>query len=147
MKYEGSVTINTSQEKLWLHLTDPQFVSQCAPGLISMDILEPDKLFNVVASVGFGAAKLKFNTNVEWVEMVPPNLAKVKAHGTAPGSAVDVSADMHLVSPQENITDLNWNADIVVVGTVASLASRMMNGMIKQLTGTFFNCIKGKIEE
>ena len=146
MKYEGSVTINMGREKVWASLTDPNLVSQCAPGLQSMKIIEPDKLFNVVVAVGFGAVKVKFNTNVEWVEMVPPEQARVKAHGTAPGSGVDVSANMLLVSKQENVTDLNWTADIVVVGTVASLASRMMGGMIKQLTGTFFDCIKGKIE-
>ena len=146
MKYEGTVTINAPQKKAWTLLTDPNLVSQCAPGLKSMEIIQPDKLFKVVAAVGFGAVRLNFVTDVEWVEMQPPDLARVKAHGSAPGSGVDVAASMNLSSTSENVTTLNWVADIVVVGTVASLASRMMSGMVKQLTTSFFNCIKEKIE-
>ncbi len=146
MKYEGTVTINADQQKVWKDLTDPNLVSQCAPGLKSMDIIQPDKQFKVVAAVGFGAVRLTFNTDVEFVTMEPPNHASMKAHGTAPGSAVDVTADMRLSSTDPHTTVLNWVADIVIVGSVASLASRLMGGLTKQLTSSFFDCIKGKIE-
>ncbi len=146
MKFEGTVTIDAPREKVWAGLTDPNLVSQCAPGLQSMRIVVPDKQFNVVASIGFGAVKMTFDANVEWLQLDAPTYAKVKAHGNAPGSGVDVTSDMHLNSLSDSATEVQWAADIVVVGSIAGLASRMMGGMTKQLTSSFFNCIKAKIE-
>jgi len=146
MRFEGSVAINAPIDKVWASLTDPNVVSQCAPGLKSMDIIEPDKRFNVVASIGFGAVKVNFDADVEFVELKPPTYAMVKAHGKAPGSAVDVASDMHLLEGPDGTTTLDWTANVVVVGSIAGLASRLMSGITKQLSAQFFNCIKGKIE-
>ena len=147
MKFEGNVTINAPQEKVWSGLTDPNLVSQCAPGLQSMEIVVPDKQFNVVAGVAFGPVKVTFNVVVDWVDRDRPNFASVKAHGTAPGSAVDVSSGMRLTGNPNNTTDLDWTADVVVVGSIASMASRMMGGLTKKLSASFFDCIKAKIED
>ncbi len=147
MRYDGSVTINAPMDKVFANMTDPNVVSQCAPGLKSMQIIEPDKLFKVVAGIGFGAVNVVFDVNVEWLENRPPDFAKVKAHGSGQGSAVDVISDMSLVANPDNTTTLNWTADISVVGAIAGLASRMMGGIIKKLSGSFFDCIKEKIEE
>ena len=146
MKFDGTVQINAPREKVWAGLTDPNLVSQCAPGLQSMEIIVPDKEFKVVASVGFGAVKVTFDANVEWVELDPPNYARVKAHGKAPGSGVDVTSDMRLSDGPPGTTELQWTADVVLVGSIAGLASRLMGPMTKQMSGQFFNCIKAKIE-
>jgi carbon monoxide dehydrogenase subunit G len=147
MRYEGSVTINAPMDKVFANMTDPNLVSQCAPGLKSMEIVEPDKLFKVVAGIGFGAVNVTFDVNVEWMENRPPDFAKVKAHGSGQGSAVDVISEMHLTTNPDNTTVLDWTADISIVGAIAGLASRMMGGIIKKLSGSFFECIREKIEE
>jgi uncharacterized protein len=147
MKFEGTVPIQAPIEKVWNGLTDPNLVSQCAPGLQSMKIVVPDKQFNVVASVGFGAVKVTFNVDIEFTEKNPPSHASVKAHGKAPGSGVDISSEMNLTADSPDHTTLNWTADVAVVGSIAGLANRLMGGLTKSLSTTFFNCIKSKIEE
>ncbi len=146
MRFDGTVTINAPREKVWDFLTDPYQVSQCAPGLKSVDVIEPDKKFKAVAGVGFGSVKVTFETDVEWVEVDPPNHAKMKAHGKAPGSGVDINSVMDLLDGTDGSTELQWSAEIVVVGTIASLASRLMGSVTRKLTGEFFNCVKDKIE-
>ncbi len=147
MIYEGSVNINAPIDKVFTHMTNPNLVSSCAPGLKSMEIIEPDKLFRVMAGVTFGMIHVDFDVNVEWLENRPPDFARVKAHGTGQGSAVDVISEMHLKANPDNTTVLDWTADISIVGAIAGLASRMMGGIIKKLSGSFFDCIKEKIEE
>jgi carbon monoxide dehydrogenase subunit G len=147
VNFEGTVSINASQEKVWAHLIDPNFVAQCAPGLVSMEILEPDKLFRVVAGIGLGSVKVTFDAQVAFLELIKPEYARLKAHGMAPGSAVDVTSEMRLTSPAPNTTDLAWTADVVVVGSIANLASRLMGGVTKKLSSAFFDCVKEKIEE
>lgn len=146
MQFDGTVNIEAPREKVWEFLTDPNLVSQCAPGLKSVEVLEPDKKFRAVAGVGFGSVKVTFQTDVEWVEVDAPNYAKMKAHGKAPGSGVDINSTMELSDGPDGSTEMQWSADIVVVGTIASMASRLMGSVTRRLTGDFFNCVKDKIE-
>lgn len=146
MRLEGEVDIKAGRQKVWDFLTDAEAVSQCAPGLESLKIIEPDKEFEAIAAVGFGTVKVRFVTNVQWRELDPPNLAKMTAHGTAPGSAADVTGEMHLEDTSDGGTHMTWMADVQVSGTITSLASRMMGGVSKKIANTFFECVKGHVE-
>ena len=146
MQFEGSVQIKAPREKVWTFLTDPHAVSQCAPGMKSVDVIVPEKQFKVVGGVSFGSVQITFDTDVELVELDPPTHSKVKAHGTAPGSAVDITGDMFLSENPDGSTQLKWKADVSIAGTIASLASRLMAPVTKKLSEAFFDCLKGKLE-
>jgi carbon monoxide dehydrogenase subunit G len=146
MHLEGTVAINAAREKVWQCLTKPEAVSQCAPGVESLTIIEPDRKFQVVAAVGFGSVKVTFKTDIEWLELEAPQRARMKAHGVAPGSAADVQTEMILQPQSEGSTSLEWTADVVVLGTIASLAARLMGSVTQKLVGSFFSCVKQKIE-
>lgn len=147
MHLEGMVTINAPRDKVWQSLTDPYFVSQCAPGLESMEIIEPNKKFRVVASAGFGSIKVTFKSDVEWLDLDPPTWASMRVHGTAPGSAVDMASEMLLSDGSDGKTELRWAAEVVVLGTIASVAARLLSPVTQLLVGAMFNCVKGKIED
>ena len=146
MHLEGIVSIGAPRQKVWESLTDPYFVSQCAPGLESMEVIEPDKKFQAVAGAGFGSIKVTFKTDVEWLVLDAPTHASMKVHGTAPGSAMDMISAMNLSDGPDESTELNWTAEIVVLGTIASVAARLMQPVANLLVGALFKCIKGKIE-
>ena len=145
MQFNGQVIIQAARQRVWEFLIDPQAVSQCAPGLERLTVLDPGKRFEVVAAVGFGTVKVKFVTEVEFTELAPPERASMRAHGTAPGSAVDVLAEMAL-SEAPGGTALDWKADVTISGTLTSLASRLMGSVTKKVTGAFFECVRKKIE-
>lgn len=146
MHFEGTVTISAPREKVWKSLTNAEFVAQCAPGVREMKVIVPDEKYIAVASVKFGAVAAVFKANVDFLEMREPESAKVKAHGDTPGSAVDIMSEMVLSPGVDGTTELKWNADIEVVGKIASVASRMMSSLAKKLTTKFFECVKRQIE-
>ena len=146
MHLEGNVSIGAPRQKVWDSLTDPYFVTQCAPGLESMEVIEPNKRFQAVAGAGFGSIKVTFKTDVEWLELDVPTRAAMKVHGTAPGSAVDMTSAMILSDGPDGSTDLNWEAEVVILGTIASVAARLMKPVTNLLVGQLFKCIKSKIE-
>jgi carbon monoxide dehydrogenase subunit G len=111
-----------------------------------MEIIEPNKKFQAVAGAGFGSIKITFKTDVEWLELDPPTKASMKVHGTAPGSAVDMTSAMILSDGPDGSTNLNWTAEVVVLGTIASVAARLMQPVASLLVGALFKCIKAKIE-
>ena len=146
MNFKGTVTINAPREKVWAFLTDPTQLTECAPGLEKLDVIVPNEKFRAVASAGFGAIKATFVTDATWMDLDPPNRARMKIHGTAPGSSVDGTSEMVLSDGANGSTVLNWSSDITVVGTIASLAARLMGVVTQKLTDAFFECMRKKIE-
>ena len=146
MQLTDSLLIAAPRDRVWRFFTDPHAVSTCAPGLESLQVLVPDQEFEVRGSVGFGAVQVQFVAQVKWVELEEPERAKMKVHGTAPGSALDAAATLELRAAAEDETELLWTADVTVSGTLASLASRMMGSVTKKLAAAFFSCAKLEIE-
>jgi molybdenum cofactor cytidylyltransferase len=146
MRFEGTVKIGAPREVVWQFLTDPEKVSGCAPGVESVEVVVPDERFRATASVGFGSVRARFVTDVEWLDLDPPSRARMKAHGNAPGSAVDATSEMSLRDAGDGGTELEWSADVTVVGTIASLAARLMGGVTQKLTASFFEEVKKRIE-
>jgi uncharacterized protein len=146
MNFKGTVTIDAPREKVWAFLTDPSKLTECAPGLEKLDVIVPNEKFRAVASAGFGAIKATFVTDATWMDLDPPNRARMKIHGTAPGSSVDGTSEMVLSDGANGSTVLNWSSDITVVGTIASLAARLMGVVTQKLTDAFFECVRKKIE-
>jgi carbon monoxide dehydrogenase subunit G len=146
MNLKGFVDIDAPRGVVWAFITNPEAVSVCAPGVESFEILVPDKKFRASAGIGFGSVKATFITVVEWVALDPPALAQMKAHGDAPGSAADITSEITLTDLPSGGTHLEWKADVIVLGKIAGLASRMMGGVSKKLSRQFFDCMKLQIE-
>lgn len=144
--FEGVVTINAPRSEVWAFLIDPQKVGQCAPGVESVEVLADNRKFRAIAVVGFGSVKARFSGEAEFLELHEPDQATLKAHGNAPGSAVDVLSTMALADGPDGTTQLHWTADITILGTLASLAARLMGSITRKLSAEFFNCFKKKIE-
>jgi carbon monoxide dehydrogenase subunit G len=146
MRFEGTVEILAPREKVWKFLTDADFVAKCAPGLEEMKIVVPNEKYFVVAKISFGSIVAVFRTDVTFQEMKEPDFAMVKAHGDTLDSAVDATSEMALSDGVDGTTELKWTADIVVVGKIASTASRMMSSVTKKLANQFFECFKNQVE-
>lgn len=146
MELNGEVNIRAPREKVWAFLLDAEKVSECVPGLESLEMIVPGEKFRAKAQVGLGTVKVKFEAQVEWFDLEPPTKARMRGSGTAPGSAGDATAEMTLKDGPDGSTDLIWTADVNVAGTIASLASRMMKSVSKKLAKNFFDCVKEKIE-
>ncbi len=146
MYFEGTVLIKAPQDKIWKFLTDANFIASCAPGVKEMNVIVPNEKYQAVATVGFGSVVAVFRADVEFLELIPIERAKVRAHGDTPGSAVDVVSEMFLSNGTKDSTELKWTAEVVIVGKIANVASRMMGSVTKNLTTKFFECIKRQIE-
>jgi carbon monoxide dehydrogenase subunit G len=93
-----------------------------------------------------GSMQITFTIDADWVRLDAPNHAIMKAHSTAPGSAADVTCEMSLADGVDGVTTLDWTAEVMVVGRIASLAARLMSTVAAKLTGQFFKCVKQHIE-
>ena len=145
MEFSGIQTVAAPIEKVWAFLMDVTNVAACAPGFQSLEVLE-DEHWKAVVAVGVGAVKAKFTLDVTRPEMREPEHMTMKGRGKAPGSAVDLSGDMHLTSLEGGETQMDWKASVVVSGTIASVGARLLQGTAERLTVQFFDCLKTKLQ-
>ena len=146
MQLKGEVTINAPRKKVWDFLTDPNQIGQCMPGVEKIETIEELKKYRGIVSVGLGSVKARFSGDVDILELDEPNRAKLKAHGTATGSAVDAVSEMTMSDGPDGATVVNWSADISVSGQLASLVSRLMVPVSQKLAGVFYEEVRKRIE-
>jgi uncharacterized protein len=96
--------------------------------------------------VGLGGVKARFHGEVEVLELDEPNRAKLRAHGTATGSAADAVSEMSLSDGPDDSTRVDWTADVNVSGQLASLAARLMMPVSQKLAAQFYDEVRRRIE-
>ncbi len=144
MEFSGTQTIDVPIQTVWAYLLDVRKVAACAPGFQSLEDVGEEH-WKAVISIGIGPVKAKFNLDVTRPEKHEPDHMVVKGRGKAPGSAVELAGTMQLNSVSPNETSMDWNANVVVSGTLASIGARLMNSTAEKLTEQFFSCLKSNL--
>jgi carbon monoxide dehydrogenase subunit G len=137
LKFSGAPELMTSRDHVWERLMDPSFVAASAPGVESVEAIDPTH-FKVVSAFGVGAVKLRFSLKVELTHVVPPEHVTMQARGKAPGSNVDVVASVSIEELGPRHVRLSWTAESDVSGTVASVGARLLEGTSRKLTEQFW---------
>jgi carbon monoxide dehydrogenase subunit G len=145
MHFEGSVEIAAPRDRVWAFVIDPTQVGVCGPGVESIEVTDATH-FKATAKVGVGFISARFVVNIEFAEMTAPDASTIKAHGQAPGSAVDATAHMRLSDGEAGGTRMDWDADVNIVGTIASVGARLIEGTASKMIDQTFGCIKAKLE-
>jgi uncharacterized protein len=145
MHFEGTVQINAPRDRVWAFVIDPNQVGQCGPGVESIEVID-DTHFNATAKVGVGFITARFVVNLEFVDLDAPSSATIKAHGQAPGSAVDADARMQLSDADGGGTTMDWSADVNIAGTIASVGARLIEGTANKMIGQTFDCMRTTLE-
>ena len=87
LEFSGAPEITAPRQTVWDRLLDPNFVAASAPGVESVEAVDPTH-FKVVSGLGVGSVKVKFKLDVELFDIVDRQSLKMRARGKAPGSYV-----------------------------------------------------------
>ena len=148
MHFEGSVADPAPREKVWAFVIDPEQVGPCGPGVEKIEVVDPTH-FKATAKVGIGFISARFNVDMTFAELTPPDKAVIKAHGQAPGSAVDADARRwrSRTAPAADTTRHGLDRRRQpVAGTLASVGARLIEGTANKMIGQTFDCIRAKLE-
>jgi carbon monoxide dehydrogenase subunit G len=145
VKFEGTVDISAPRDRVWAFLMDPNQVGSCGPGVESIEVVD-ETHFKAKAKVGIGFISARFVVDMEIAERDEPTRAVIKARGQAPGSAVDATATMALSDGTDGRTIMDWSADVLIGGTLASVGARLIEGTANKMIGQTFDCIRSRLE-
>jgi uncharacterized protein len=146
LEFSGSPAIAAPRERVWERLMDPHFVAQSAPGVESVEAVDPTH-FKVISGFGVGSIRVRFTMDVELFDIDAGKSAKMRVRGKAPGSAIDVVSKLQVDDAGSGGTQLNWSATSEVSGTVASVGARLMEGTARKLTEQFWTDFAERVSQ
>jgi len=136
-QFSGDPVITAPRQVVWDRLTDPDFIAASAPGVESVQALDPTH-FTVMSGLGLGPMKVKFTLDVELFDVVERESLRMRSLARGPGSVVDVLSVVRLEDAQAG-TRLNWSATSEVSGTLANLGPRMIEGAARMMSDHFWS--------
>ena len=146
LEFSGSPAIAAPRERVWERLMNPHFVAQSAPGVESVEAVDPTH-FKVISGFGVGSIRVRFTMDVELFDIDAGKSAKMRVRGKAPGSAIDVVSNLQVDDAGSGGTQLNWSATSEVSGTVASVGARLMEGTARKLTEQFWTDFAQRVSQ
>jgi carbon monoxide dehydrogenase subunit G len=135
-QFSGDPVITAPRQVVWERLTDPDFIAASAPGVESVEAVDPSH-FTVVSGLGLGPIKVSFTMEVELSEVVERESLRMRSLARGSGSVVDVVSVVRLEDAQDG-TRLKWSATSEVSGTMAGLGSRLIEGTARMMSERFW---------
>jgi uncharacterized protein len=145
VQFSGVTDIQAPRDRVWAFVIDPELVGWCGPGVEAIE-KDDETHFRARAKVGIGVISARFNVKLELAEATAPDRAVIKASGQAPGSAVEATGEMGLSGPPEGPTTMTWSANVAILGTIAAVGARLVEGTANKLIKQAFDCMRAKLE-
>jgi len=146
LEFSGAPEIAAPRERVWQRLIDPRFVARSAPGVESVEVIDPTH-FKVISGFGVGSFKARLTLDGELFDIVPGTSARMRVWGKAPGSTVDVLSRIAIQEAGAGKVRLNWSATSELNGTVAKVGARLIEGIARKLTEQFWTDFARRVEE
>ena len=142
MDLTGEYRIPAARQDVWEALNDPKVLKQCIDGCQELS-KDSDTQFSAKVTAKVGPVKAKFSGKVTLSDLDPPNGYKISGEGQ--GGVAGFAKGGATVKLTEDGADtvLSYSANAEVGGKLASVGSRLVEGVAKKQADDFF----GKFSE
>ena len=142
MNLTGEYRISAPREKVWEALNDPEVLKQCIDGCQELT-KDSDTQFSAKVTAKVGPVKAKFAGKVTLSELDPPNGYRISGEGQGGVAGFAKGGATVKLTEDAGETILNYEATAEIGGKLASVGSRLVEGVAKKQADDFF----GKFSE
>ena len=136
MKISGSYEVPTSRERAYQLLQDPVVLAKCMPGTDQLDKIGENeyemKMKMAIASIGGS-----FAGKVRLADQKPPESFKLIVEGNGKIGFIKGEGVLNL-TPQGESAAIQYDGDVQVGGTIASVGQRLIDTTAKMIIKKFF---------
>jgi carbon monoxide dehydrogenase subunit G len=145
VKLDGHAVIRAPRASVWAFVIDPGRIAGCLPGAPAIETLDAGR-FRATSTVKVGFFRANVVVEVELADLHEPDDATLRAHGRAPGSTVDVSAEIRLDEGPDGTTSVAWSADVAVGGLLAGVGAAQVEETVTRMAGETLECLRARLE-
>jgi hypothetical protein len=139
MKLDGHKIMAVGPVQAYELLIDPEVLVRTMPGLKSLTP-NGEGGYHAEMEMGVAAIKGKYSGEMRMEDMHPGESYRLRMHGQGPGGFVDVNMTVTLSSTPEG-SDLHYQGDANVGGTIAGVGQRVLSGVANIIIGQFFSAM------
>ena len=137
MDFAGEYTIPSTKQKVWDALNDPEVLKQCIDGCEELK-KESDSEFSARVTAKVGPVRAKFSGKVTLSDIDPPNGYKISGEGQGGVAGFAKGGALVKLEDSDGGTKLTYTAEAEVGGKLASVGSRLVEGVAKKTADDFF---------
>jgi uncharacterized protein len=130
---------------VWSVLNDPAQMAKTMPGVESFDI-QDDRHWRAHVKVPLGLGGLRMSIDFEKTEEREPEFAKLHAKGNGVGAIMNMDTSFNL-SEADGATNMRWEADVHILGPVASMGQRVLQPIVNQQVSQVLNALDKQVQE
>ena len=146
MQIKDSFVIKAPQDKVWEFLFDIPKLSQCVPGIESVEVVD-DKTYRGKLVVKVGPIRSEFGGTVTLTEVEAPNRIVGSVEGDDKSSASSVKATFTgTLTPVEGGTEAAFQVDANLRGRLAQFGGPVITATAKKLTAEFARNLRARLE-
>ena len=145
MKVTGERDFRAPRQTVWQVLNDPSRMAKTMPGVESFEI-QDDRHWRAHVKVPLGLGGLRMSIDFEKMEEREPEFAKLHAKGNGVGAIMNMDTSFHL-SEAGDATHMKWEADVHVLGPVASMGQRVLQPIVNQQVSQVLGALEQQVQE
>jgi carbon monoxide dehydrogenase subunit G len=146
MLIKDSFVINAPQEKVWDFLFDIPRLSQCIPGIESVEVVDK-KNYRGKLVIRVGPIKSAFAGAVTLTEVHAPDRIAGTVEGDDKSSASSIKASFTgTLRALDGGTEAAFEVEANLRGRLAQFGGPVITATAKKLTAEFAKCLKEKLE-
>jgi len=143
VRIEGTRRYEASRDRVWEVLNDPAEMAGLMPGVESFEIVD-DTHWKAKVKVPLGLGSMKMSIDFEKTESRPPEHASLNAKGKGVGAIMSMETQFDL-SEDGGGTDMRWQADVRILGQVASMGQRVVQPIVNQQVEQVLNALDARV--
>jgi carbon monoxide dehydrogenase subunit G len=145
VKVEGEREFDAPRAKVWEVLNDPSRLAKTMPGVESFDV-QDDRHWRANVKIPLGLGGLRMSVDFEKTEEREPEFAKLHAKGNGVGAIMNMDTAFHLSEAGER-THMKWEADVHILGPVASMGQRVLQPIVNQQVSHVLGALDQQVQE
>jgi carbon monoxide dehydrogenase subunit G len=138
VKITGTYTLPVPVEKAYRSLQDPALLCQTMPGCESLDKIGPDE-YAMKMKMAMSMVSGKFDGKVRIADQNPHSSFKLIVEGQGKIGFVKGTGAINLKAIDEKSTEVTYDGDVQVGGTIAAVGSRLIDTTSKMMIKKFFD--------
>jgi carbon monoxide dehydrogenase subunit G len=139
VKISGSYFLPLPPEQAYQRLQDPEVLAGAMPGCESLDKIGDDE-YRMKMKMAMASLSGAFDGKVKITEQSPPHSFKLMVEGSGKVGFMKGEGLLKF-TPKDAGTDVSYEGDVQVGGTIAAVGQRLIDGTAKMMIKRFFEKI------
>ena len=145
MRVEGEREFAAPRQTVWEVLNDPARLAKTMPGVQSFDV-QDERHWRANLKIPLGPGGLKMSVDFEKGEERELEYAELHAKGNGVGAIMNMDTAFHL-SDAGSGTHMKWEADVHILGPIASMGQRVIQPIVNQQVGNVLAALDAQVQE